>query len=112
MNRSDPPDSAADPQTALRAWLTVNPLGVRVPVHAGQSLIEAAQAAGLELPRSCRNGTCRACRCVLTQGRVTYRVEWPGLSLDEREAGEILPCVAIPESDVSITQPLARRQSV
>lgn len=35
------------------AWLTLQPLGERVPVHAGQSLLEAALAAGLDLPRSC-----------------------------------------------------------
>jgi ferredoxin len=107
VTRSDPVP-LGEPQ----AWLTVSPLGLRVPVLAGQSLIEAAQAAGLDMPRSCRNGTCRACRCVLTHGSVSYRVEWPGLSPDEREAGEILPCVAIPEGDVSISQPLARRQPV
>jgi ferredoxin len=92
-----------------RHWLTVLPEGVRVPVEPGQSLLEAALAAGVELPRSCRNGTCRACRCQLSHGRVRYRVAWPGLSPDERDAGEVLPCVALPECDVSINQPLARR---
>jgi ferredoxin len=31
---------------------------------------------------------------------VMYRIEWPGLSLDEKEGGCILPCVAYPASDV------------
>ncbi len=93
------------------AWLTLDPLGERVPVHAGQSLLEAALAAGVELPRSCRNGTCRACRCQMTSGSVSYRIEWPGLSPDEREASEVLPCVALPEGDVTLNQPLARRAS-
>lgn len=93
------------------AWLTLQPLGERVPVLAGQSLLEAALAAGIDLPRSCRNGTCRACRCQVTSGQVHYRVKWPGLSPDEREAGEVLPCVALPEGDVSLNQPLARRAS-
>lgn len=93
------------------AWLTVQPVGARVPVLPGQSLLEAALAAGLGLPRSCRNGTCRACRCQMLAGRVRYRVEWPGLSPDEREAGEVLPCVALPEGDVTLSQPQARRAS-
>jgi len=93
------------------AWLTLQPQGERVPVHAGQSLLEAALAAGFDLPRSCRNGTCRACRCRMMAGRVRYRVEWPGLSPDEREAGEVLPCVALPDGDVVLSQPLARRAS-
>lgn len=94
------------------ATLTIRPLDVTVPVVAGQSLLEASLAAGVSLPRSCRNGTCRACRCQMLSGAVRYRIDWPGLSLDEREAGEILPCVALPERegvDVVIEAPLAQR---
>ena len=94
------------------ASLTILPLGVTVPVASGQSLLEAALAAGVNLPRSCRNGTCRACRCQMLSGAVRYRIDWPGLSLDEREAGEILPCVALPErddGDLVIEAPLAQR---
>lgn len=93
------------------AWLTLQPLGERVPVHAGQSLLEAALVAGLDLPRSCRNGTCRTCLCRMTAGRVRYRIEWPGLSPEEREAADVLPCVALPEGDVTLSQPRARRVS-
>ena len=89
--------------------LTVLPAGWQVPVAPGQSLLEAAQAAGIHLPRSCRNGTCRACRCTMPSGRVTYRVEWPGLSADERQAGWVLPCVALPLDDVVLLQAAAWR---
>lgn len=67
---------------------------------ADQSLLLAAQQAGIALPSSCRNGTCRACRCQLTSGSVVYQIAWPGLSLDEKRSGLILPCVAWPTSDV------------
>ncbi len=73
---------------------------VEWPAPADQDLVSSAQQAGWRLPRSCRNGTCRACLCRLTEGRVDYRVEWPGLSLDERSEGWILPCVALPRSDL------------
>lgn len=89
--------------------LTIEPLGECIEVSPGHSLLEAALAAGIDLPRSCRNGTCRACRCQLTAGGVRYRVPWPGLSPEEREAGEVLPCVALPEGDVAIRAPLASR---
>lgn len=89
--------------------LTIEPLGERLEVPPGHSLLEAALAAGIDLPRSCRNGTCRACRCQLTAGAVRYRVPWPGLSPDEREAGDVLPCVALPEGDVAIRAPMASR---
>lgn len=92
-------DAPMTPATTL----TILPLGATVPVAPGQSLLEAALAAGISLPRSCRNGTCRACRCQMLSGAVRYRIDWPGLSPDEREAGEILPCVALPGTDVGET---------
>lgn len=98
-------DKPATPGPTLR----IEPLGVSVPVAPGQSLLEAALAQGIDLPRSCRNGTCRTCRCQMRAGAVRYRIAWPGLSPDEHEAGEILPCVALPEGDVVIEAPQAKR---
>jgi ferredoxin len=76
-----------------------------VAVRVGESLLEAALRAGLPLPRSCRNGTCRACLCRLESGEVTYRVEWPGVTAEEKAEGWVLPCVALAQSDVIIDQP-------
>jgi ferredoxin len=59
------------------------------------------------LPRSCRNGTCRECIAHLSHGRVRYRIEWPGLSADERSEGWVLPCVAVAETDLVLLQPRA-----
>ena len=74
----------------------------------GQSLLLSARTAGVLLPSSCRNGTCRECLCRLVEGRVSYLIEWPGLSADEKREGFILPCVARPESDLLIDAPRAR----
>ncbi|MGH8858604.1 MAG: 2Fe-2S iron-sulfur cluster-binding protein [Polaromonas sp.] len=68
-------------------------------------LLRAAELAGLALPSSCRNGTCRSCICRLTSGQVAYRIEWPGLSAEEKQEGYILPCVAHPSSDVVLQWP-------
>ena len=70
-----------------------------------QTLLEAAQAAGITLQSSCRNGTCRTCMCRLEAGAVEYRVPWPGLTFDERAAGWVLPCVAEPRSDIVLGAP-------
>jgi ferredoxin len=67
---------------------------------AALSLLQAAERAGLSPASSCRNGTCRTCMRQLSSGQVTYRIEWPGLSADEKKAGYLLPCVAYPLSDV------------
>lgn len=64
---------------------------------------ERAKVQGLNMISSCRNGTCRTCLCQLVQGQVTYRIDWPGLSLDEKRDGFILPCVAYPMSDVVLS---------
>jgi ferredoxin len=85
--------------------VTLLPSGQSFPVAADQSILEAAASAGLRLPSSCRNGTCRACLCRMIEGSVAYRVDWPGLSADEKTAGWILPCVALPATNVTIEQP-------
>jgi ferredoxin len=108
MNPS-PPAIPAD----ARPVLTVQPLGWCVRVAPGQSLVEAARAAGVRLRTSCRNGTCRACLCRLVEGEVAYRIDWPGLSAEERADGGLLPCVAVPLGDVviaAVAEPVDRRR--
>jgi ferredoxin len=83
----------------------LEPAGLRFDAPADLPLLQAALRAGIELPNSCRNGTCRTCICRLRQGRVVYQIEWPGLSLEEKREGFILPCVAYPASSVLIEWP-------
>jgi len=78
----------------------VMPAGTRFEAGADQSLLKSALAALAPLRSSCRNGTCRACLCRLASGTITYEIEWPGVSADERREGWILPCVARPTSDL------------
>jgi ferredoxin len=83
----------------------VEPLGRSFEAPDSLSLVEAAGFANVHLPRSCRNGTCRTCLCRLVSGTVSYRIEWPGLSREEKAEGLILPCVAIAQSDLVIEVP-------
>lgn len=83
----------------------IEPLGYAFEAPAAVSLLEAAAAAQVRLPRSCRNGTCRTCMCRLISGSVSYRIEWPGLSREEKAEGWILPCVALAETDVVLLVP-------
>ena len=87
--------------------LRVDPEGWRVSAPADSPLMASARASGVELPSSCRNGTCRSCICRLVSGEIEYRIEWPGLSVDDKREGWILPCVAHPLSDVVIDAPKA-----
>jgi ferredoxin len=70
-----------------------------------QTVLAAAAHAGLELPSSCRNGTCRTCLTPLRSGEVHYRIAWPGLLPEERDGGWVLPCVAYASSDLVLQDP-------
>jgi ferredoxin len=71
-----------------------------VPAVTDQTLLDSAEQALLVWPNSCRNGTCRTCIGQLSQGRVRYAIEWPGLSTEEKAQGYVLPCVAYPLTDI------------
>ena len=80
------------------------PGGASFGVSADRPLLEAAERAGVPLPSSCRNGTCRTCICHLQSGSIRYLIQWPGLLPEEKAEGWILPCVAYPLSDVVISR--------
>jgi len=94
--------------------ITLLPLGSTFQADptasAAATVLAAAEAAAIDLPNSCRNGTCRTCLCRLASGTVRYLVEWPGLSIEEKREDYLLPCVAVPTSDLVVTAPLAKRR--
>ena len=89
----------------------IEPLGHEFDAPERLSLLEAATAAGVRLPRSCRNGTCRTCICRIQSGTVSYRIEWPGLTKEEKAEGLVLPCVAVAETDLVLVVPDAETLS-
>jgi ferredoxin len=88
--------------------MKVMPADLQCDVEGDLTLLEAAELSRIELPSSCRNGTCRTCLCKLVSGDVSYTVEWPGLSAEEKTEGYVLPCVARPTTNVVIEQTEAR----
>jgi ferredoxin len=96
--------SAPTPAAERVFTARTEPGGTPFAAPASLPLLLAAERAGLSMRSSCRNGTCRACICRLVSGQVVYRIAWPGLSLDEKREGCILPCVAHAASDVVMTQ--------
>lgn len=85
--------------------MRIEPQGGIFDCAADQPLLLAGLAAGVALPWSCRNGSCRSCIARLVEGRVAHRIEWPGLSAEEKAEGFILPCVAEPRSDLTLRWP-------
>ena len=75
-----------------------------IPVGDGTTLLQAALAAGVDMPHGCRSGLCGACRVALLEGRVEHDTHTPAaLSADERAAGIVLACRAFPRGEVSLT---------
>jgi ferredoxin len=89
--------------------LRIEPQGWTCEASSRSTLWRSARQAGVRLPSSCLNGTCRTCLCRLRGGTIRYSIEWPGVSQDEQEEGWILPCVAQPLSDVVLDVPAARK---
>lgn len=66
-----------------------------------QTILDAAQEAGLELPNSCNAGICTTCAAQVTDGTIE-QPDAMGVSPELREQGYALLCVAYPRSDLKI----------
>lgn len=71
-----------------------------VIVPAGKTVLECAQAAGIEIPYSCQGGTCHTCavKCV---GDIDQE-EALALTPAELAQGWVLTCVGKPLSDLTV----------
>jgi ferredoxin len=94
----------SSPESFQIFTVKVEPAGFQYDVEGDLSLLEAADMSRVQLPSSCRNGTCRTCMCRLLSGEVSYAIEWPGLTAEEKAEGYVLPCVARPLSHVVLEQ--------
>lgn len=65
--------------------------------EADQSVLDAAHAAGIELPYSCAGGMCCTCRCRVVEGSAEMAVNY-SLEKWEIEAGFTLACQSRPTS--------------
>jgi uncharacterized 2Fe-2S/4Fe-4S cluster protein (DUF4445 family) len=84
------------------------PVGRRIKVPEGRTLLEAAQAAGVELVSVCGGGgTCRGCLVRLAEGTLSPLTleEQANLEDEDIRGGYRLACQARPTSDVIIDIP-------
>lgn len=66
-----------------------------------QTILAAAEAAGLDLPSSCCSGVCTTCAALMTDGTVE-QPDAMGVKQDLQEKGFTLLCVAYPRSDLTL----------
>ncbi|NKB37668.1 MAG: 2Fe-2S iron-sulfur cluster binding domain-containing protein [Gammaproteobacteria bacterium] len=62
------------------------------------TVLDAAEAAGIQIDSGCRAGSCGTCLTAVLEGQVSY-VEEPGMTVED---GSFLPCVAIPKSNLKL----------
>jgi len=69
----------------------------------GQTVLDAALAAGVNLPYSCKNGACSSCKGRVLNGSIEQGPHQAGsLSTTEAQQGYALFCCATPTSDLTI----------
>jgi len=71
------------------------------PCRADQTVLAAAEAAGVPLPSSCCSGVCTTCAAKLSSGSVN-QPDAMGVKADLREQGYALLCVSYPLSDLEL----------
>jgi CDP-4-dehydro-6-deoxyglucose reductase, E3 len=90
--------------------LTLRPQNRIVRLEPGRPVLESALAAHINLPHSCKGGSCGSCRARLLAGSVDYPRGRPlGLSAAEAEAGYALLCQAVATSDLVVEAREIRR---
>ena len=80
--------------------VTIQPANRSFSVERDEPILAAAIRQGIGLPYGCRDGACGSCKSRLLDGRVIHGAhQLKALSVAEEEAGLILTCCAVPQTD-------------
>jgi uncharacterized 2Fe-2S/4Fe-4S cluster protein (DUF4445 family) len=98
-------DPKKEPRTCI---IDFEPIGRRVEITPGESLLEAAQSAGVELVSICDGkGSCDSCRVRIISGKLSSPTlkEESVFTPIELEEGCRLACQAKPQTDIKVDVP-------
>jgi ring-1,2-phenylacetyl-CoA epoxidase subunit PaaE len=87
--------AAAAEQPVAHAHITLHGSAYDIPMLDGETVIDAGERMGIEMPYSCRGGMCCTCRAKLVSGKVDMAMNY-SLEPWEMEAGYVLTCQARP----------------
>ena len=91
-------ESASRSAQGTEAIAVLDGIRHRFIVPPGGHVVDAALAAGIRVPYSCKGGMCCTCRARLVEGQVEMTLNY-SLEPWETERGFILTCQAVPKSD-------------
>ncbi|WNC74176.1 2Fe-2S iron-sulfur cluster-binding protein [Thalassotalea psychrophila] len=74
-----------------------------ITVKHDETLLEAAQRQDINLPNSCREGTCGSCLGNCKSGKVTLSGQAIALTTSDKERGRILPCQLTLQGDAEFS---------
>jgi ferredoxin-NADP reductase len=94
-----PPAAVPVPENAPNVSFTKS--GKSAPLPPGQTVLECAEAAGVDIDSSCLIGQCGLCKVRLLSGEVTMEVD-DALSEEDKAGGMILACQAKSNSNLEV----------
>jgi ring-1,2-phenylacetyl-CoA epoxidase subunit PaaE len=90
-----PHPPAQDEADAMPVEIVLDGNRRRIAVPPGLTIIDAARAAGIDLPHACKGGMCSTCRARVVGGRVEMALNY-ALTAAELAAGFVLTCQSRP----------------
>lgn len=83
--------------------IEILPGGESFDARDGEPVLEAALRNGLNLPHSCRGGSCLSCQAQLVSGEIHYpKGRPPALSSEDEQANKVLLCQAHARTDLVV----------
>ncbi len=90
--------------SAVMYQVKIGNTGATIACRAGQTVLQASMAAGIDYPFACASGNCGVCISQLDAGEVSMLPRADAtLSPEQLAAGKTLACRARPCSDVAVT---------
>lgn len=101
-------DRAAEPSAVYSLTVIADDENHTVPCRDNETLLAAAERAGLAVGSACHTGRCGFCRSRVLAGEYTVESRHDTRSDGDKRAGIICPCCTYPESDIILVAPTAR----